>query len=196
MRSPPATRGRILAAAARVFARDGLGGATTREIAREAGVNEVTLFRHFKNKEGLLAAVVGQNFGKHGADTLTALPAYTDDLAVDLTAFAQYYHALLTSNLQLVRSMVGEIHHYVSHEREVLAAIFRPARAFLVGRLEIERAAGGLGIDAQPQLLADIFTSMIFTGVLRCSSPHFKRNYTPPAYLKGVVEFAMRALAR
>ena len=44
------TRGRLLEAAMQVFARDGLHKATTRVIAREAGVNEVTLFRHSKTR--------------------------------------------------------------------------------------------------------------------------------------------------
>src|SRR3954466_8351143 len=61
------TRERLLAAAARVYARVGLNGATTRGIAAEAGVNEVTLFRHFKSKDRLLAAVVGDNFGEKNA---------------------------------------------------------------------------------------------------------------------------------
>ncbi len=39
------TEQRILDAAMRVFGRDGVSGATTREIARVARVNEVTLFR-------------------------------------------------------------------------------------------------------------------------------------------------------
>jgi AcrR family transcriptional regulator len=45
------TKKRILAAAELVFSRDGFQGATTREIARQAGVNEVTLFRHFRTRE-------------------------------------------------------------------------------------------------------------------------------------------------
>lgn len=56
----PTTKDRIIEAALRAFARDGLQGATTRMIAQEAGVNEVTLFRHFQNKEGLLAAAMIQ----------------------------------------------------------------------------------------------------------------------------------------
>jgi AcrR family transcriptional regulator len=46
------TEEKILLAATRVFARQGVSGATTREIARRARVNEVTLFRHFKNSAG------------------------------------------------------------------------------------------------------------------------------------------------
>lgn len=50
----PSARERILQAAERVFAQYGPAGATTRRIAEEAGVNEVTLFRHFGSKEVLL----------------------------------------------------------------------------------------------------------------------------------------------
>lgn len=56
--SVDSTRERLLDAAADTFAKDGIRGATTREIARKARVNEVTLFRHFKSKEQLLRAVL------------------------------------------------------------------------------------------------------------------------------------------
>jgi len=45
---------KILDAALAILAREGYGGATTRKIAEEAGINEVTLFRKFKSKENLL----------------------------------------------------------------------------------------------------------------------------------------------
>ena len=52
------TRDRILDAALRSFARHGFTGATTKDIARKAKVNEVTLFRLFKSKKALFAAVL------------------------------------------------------------------------------------------------------------------------------------------
>lgn len=54
------TRRRILAAAAAEFVEKGYGGATTRGIADRAGVNEVTLFRHFGSKQELLKGVVAE----------------------------------------------------------------------------------------------------------------------------------------
>lgn len=48
------TRDRILAAASQLMAKKGYKGATTRKISQLAGVNEVTIFRHFKNKEAIL----------------------------------------------------------------------------------------------------------------------------------------------
>jgi AcrR family transcriptional regulator len=52
---------RILEAALKVFATEGYTGATTRKIAEEANVAEVTLFRKFKSKENLLKEVLINN---------------------------------------------------------------------------------------------------------------------------------------
>jgi AcrR family transcriptional regulator len=49
---------RIIQAALRVFGETGYLGATTRRIAQEAGVNEVTLFRLFGSKEELIQEAV------------------------------------------------------------------------------------------------------------------------------------------
>lgn len=53
------TRKGILEAARRVFAASGFAGATTRQVAAEAGVNVATLHYHFGSKEGLYDAVRG-----------------------------------------------------------------------------------------------------------------------------------------
>jgi len=52
------TRERIVEAAYRCFSQKGYLGATTREIARLAGISEVTLFRHFKSKRELFEEVL------------------------------------------------------------------------------------------------------------------------------------------
>jgi TetR/AcrR family transcriptional regulator len=55
------TEQRILDAALKVFASEGYTGATTRRIAEEANVAEVTLFRKFHSKENLLKEVLIKN---------------------------------------------------------------------------------------------------------------------------------------
>lgn len=47
-------RDRLLHAAAQAYSETGFRGTTTRRIAQLAGVNEITLFRHFGNKETLV----------------------------------------------------------------------------------------------------------------------------------------------
>ena len=78
------SRERILEAAARVYARHGFRGATTRRIAIEAGVNEVTLFRTFGSKSVLLEAVLTANTGAP-----PTLPGDPTDPAAELTEFIQ-----------------------------------------------------------------------------------------------------------
>lgn len=56
MKLPAADRKQaILTAAAPVFARLGRAGATTKEIAKAAGISEALLYRHFPGKEALYA---------------------------------------------------------------------------------------------------------------------------------------------
>ncbi|WP_457681768.1 TetR/AcrR family transcriptional regulator [Thermovibrio sp.] len=54
------TREKILQAAYKCFSEKGFLGATTKEIAREAGVSEITLFRHFKSKRELFEEVLNR----------------------------------------------------------------------------------------------------------------------------------------
>ncbi len=194
--SPAGTRQRLLDAAARVYGRDGLTGATTRAIADEAGVNEVTLFRHFQTKERLLAAVVGENFGTQPLAAQPPLPPSTGDLRADLLALAHRYETLLTANLPLVRAMIGEIHlHGREHEKHVFKGIFRPVKEALAQRLEAARAAGKLRSEFSGAMLADLFGGMLFMGVLRRSMRDAKPEYSAHAHLEAAVDLVVRGAA-
>ena len=50
----------ILKTAMKIIVREGYDGATTKLIADEAGINEVTLFRKFHSKENILQAIITQ----------------------------------------------------------------------------------------------------------------------------------------
>jgi AcrR family transcriptional regulator len=51
-------KGLIADVATRLFAHHGFAGVTTRQIAREAGVNEALLYQHFPNKEALYTEMI------------------------------------------------------------------------------------------------------------------------------------------
>lgn len=57
---PAKTRDKILNAALELFAEKGFSASTTKEIARRARVNEVTIFRQFRSKRALFSAVVAE----------------------------------------------------------------------------------------------------------------------------------------
>lgn len=194
---PSPARDRLLDAAARVFARDGLTGATTRAIAREASVNEVTLFRHFRSKERLIAAVVRRNFGDHPAGSaLAPRVAATADLRADLVSLADEYVEKLRENLPLVRAMLGEIHRHGSNERQVYRGLFQPLREAMVERFETAKKLGELQPAADSVMMSDLFTGMLFTDVLRRASPTFQRHFSSAAYRAMAVDLVVKGAAR
>ncbi|HET9798931.1 MAG TPA: helix-turn-helix domain-containing protein [Gemmatimonadaceae bacterium] len=98
------SRERILEAAARVYAKHGFRGATTRLIAAEAGVNEVTLFRTFGSKGALLEAVLEAN---DHCQQIRLLPDPPVDPEEELTAW-------VNDHLRRVRDMRPMLIHAIS----------------------------------------------------------------------------------
>ncbi len=82
MKTEPAKRRRdreasaraLLEAAIQVFAERGFDGATTREVAKRAGVSEALIQRYFEGKTGLLIAIM-ETFAAEGAvEGMAAFP--------------------------------------------------------------------------------------------------------------------------
>ena len=99
------SKDRILAAAARVYAEYGFRGSTTRRIATAAGVNEVTLFRHFKSKEALLAQALDPHYGGDGA----VLPDEPADPPREIHAWIVAHHRMLCDRRAMMRKALGEM---------------------------------------------------------------------------------------
>lgn len=101
------SRCRLIEAAARVYAACGFRGATTRRIAEEAGVNEVTLFRLFGSKAALLEeAVRHANTPDAGGSQLPEVPV---DPQAELTAWCAGHLSVLRERSALIRTSLGEI---------------------------------------------------------------------------------------
>lgn len=99
-------RERILEAAARVYAQHGFRGATTRLIAIEAGVNEVTLFRLFGSKAQLFDELLHQRL-RHAA--VSELPDEPVDPEREVTAWCQATLAQMRASRSMLRKMIGEM---------------------------------------------------------------------------------------
>jgi AcrR family transcriptional regulator len=58
---------KIIEAALELFTKDGFHATSTSKVAKQAGVSEGLIFRHFENKNGLLAAIAKMAEEKMGA---------------------------------------------------------------------------------------------------------------------------------
>jgi AcrR family transcriptional regulator len=98
------TEAQILASSASLFAKNGYNGVSTRDIAAEAGVNEVTIYRHYPRKRDLYVAVLDAELQqvKLRGDLLTRLAEAADARAVVSRSF-DLVSATLTNSPELLR---------------------------------------------------------------------------------------------
>ncbi|MBN1657860.1 MAG: TetR/AcrR family transcriptional regulator [Anaerolineae bacterium] len=156
------TRDRLLEAAARIFAEKGYARATTRALAEAAGVNEVTLFRHFGSKANLFAAVVDA-YAAPGLSASLGL-ALTGDLENDLTAMGSLVLHLLLERRESMRMMLCEAEHF-EEVRQVLAQNPRRLRQVLADYLRGQQAPGKvrpLHVEAAAQAFWGMFFAYSF----------------------------------
>jgi AcrR family transcriptional regulator len=112
------SRQKLLDAALRVFAESGFRGATTRRIAEEAGVNEVTLFRHFKSKTALINEAAQLYARRRSA---SALPEEPEDPLAEMSEWCASKLTFLRDTRGLIRKCMAEL-----DEHPQMASCMRP----------------------------------------------------------------------
>jgi len=107
-RSEGDTRASILAAARRIFARRGLVGASVREVAEAAQVNNAMIYYHFKDKEDLYRAVLSDSFS--ALSEIWNDPVFTGGATVrrKIERFIESYIRFQKGNEDLRRIMAME----------------------------------------------------------------------------------------
>jgi AcrR family transcriptional regulator len=128
-------RQRLVDAAFQLFSSQGVGATTTRQVADLAGVNEVTLFRQFGSKHGLLAAVMTE------AEVLTQPPA--DPVVAAETPVDQALRDFLAQCLEaldplseLVRSVIGEAGQFSAAHSQAMGQGLQTIRDYMAEYLE------------------------------------------------------------
>lgn len=184
-------REQLLQAAVKVYSQSGVRGATTRRIAQEAGVNEVTLFRHFGSKDALLQEALAQ---KARSLFEVRLPDHPVDPAAELLAFARAHHAALWHHRQLIRVAMGEL----AEHPEATQMACQPAaelevqlQAYL-STLRQRRLASG---DWDAEAAASLLLGTLFADVMgRDCMPQCYR-IDPDEAIASYVSLFLRAIA-
>ena len=163
--APPAdTRERILSAATELFARQGYGATTIRQVADRAGANSMLIYYYFGSKQELFHAAMGEP-ARRVREMLERAAAGSGEAAVTvrerLEGFAREYLAAALSNSPAVTAMVRSL---VGGDRE-LAEWIRPR---LAANLKILRGLIEEGVErgefrgVDPRLAAGSLMGMLF----------------------------------
>lgn len=103
---PMEIRDKLLDAAVRLYAEAGFRGTTTRRIAQEAGVKEITLFRHFGSKAALLQEAINRPIeAVFGAAPLPEVPG---DVQGELLEWARHQLRGMRERRRLMRTCMAE----------------------------------------------------------------------------------------
>ena len=142
-RSPEETRQRIIDAAAEVGSQVGFAKATTKAIAEAAGVNEVTLFRHFGTKENLFSAAVEQYGGPAMAPAIEA--QLTGDYRQDMMTLGNILMNVLLERGEMLRLLLCESAH-IPEVKTVLARNPRELRRMVARYLQSQMDKGTIEV--------------------------------------------------
>jgi AcrR family transcriptional regulator len=154
------TKQRIIQGAAQVFAQKGYEGATTRAIAQAAGVNEVTLFRHFGNKKNIFVAVIERFSALPGLQTAME-SQLTGDYQQDLTKLGTHFLAtMLKQRKPILMSLCTA--ERLPEIRDVVAQPPTEQQQMLSGYLRHQIARGAVRDLPSPELAAKLFFGMLF----------------------------------
>lgn len=131
------SREKIIRSALTLFLSQGVSQTTTRQIADLAGVNEVTLFRNFGNKYGLLQAVIqsAPTFRTLG-EALMAQTIATGDRHQALKTYASECLSALEQAPAFVRSLIGESDQFPAENRQALGQRIEEASRYVAQYLE------------------------------------------------------------
>lgn len=159
------TRERILDAAAGVLTDLGLARATTKEIARAAGISEAALYRHFSGKEELFVTVLKERLPGFGATVLDDPGRATErDVAANLAEVARaairFYRGAfpISASLFLERAL---LRRHRAAMREMGTGPHRPLEG-LAAYLRAEQARGRIAADVRPEVAANLLLGACF----------------------------------
>jgi AcrR family transcriptional regulator len=138
-RMAPSTRDALVAAAADLMDAGGLEAVTLREVGRRAGVSHNAPYKHFADKEALLAAVAARELDRRRAVMLDVLAATESPEAVLRAAMHGYVAWALAKPVRF-KLVYGPW----SKGSDELAAAAKASRGLLIGAVAAAQEAGAL----------------------------------------------------
>jgi AcrR family transcriptional regulator len=156
------TRQRLIDAALQLFSTQGITETTTRQIAELAQVNEVTLFRHFGNKQGLLLAAISESaVFKAFGESLREQASQSSSLYQALKDYASDRLQALEQVPELVLSVVGEARHYSNEHQQVIGEYLTQANQYVAEYIATVMEREQLQTNLSASQLASLLNSLL-----------------------------------
>ena len=166
-------REQIVRAALDIIGKDGIQGLTTSGIAKEVGISEANIYRHFKNKDAILTATVEDLEGTIS----NILKKVTTRKISPLDKLAQIFKLHLShiqENKGVPRLVFSSELHFRKDLREKLSSLIERYLKMLTGILDEGITDGSVKFSIDTKAMAGVFVGMIQLSALRWSLSDFK----------------------
>jgi AcrR family transcriptional regulator len=146
----------ILESALLVFTEKGFSAATTSEIAKQAGVAEGTIFRHFKTKKDILLAVLTpllrNMVGPHVVRSLQKIVDQNSDKPLNewLMMIMEDRYRLIQKNQKLLQFVLTEAQYHPELREVFVRDVVGKVRDFAMDMVKAKQASGELRADLDP----------------------------------------------
>lgn len=144
---------------------NGYGGSTTKLIAQNAGINEVTLFRKYGSKGELVEKAIAYDRSKIGDTDV----GYTGDLVADLNGIVRIYFSVSAHQSRLFPMIVAEMGRFP----ELRTAMRAPHSVIeLFGRIIAKYQQDGLLKGGDPiSLVTTLLGPIMVNTMLQAANP-------------------------
>jgi AcrR family transcriptional regulator len=157
---------RVFAATIDRLMAHGYGGATTRDIAVAAGINEVTLFRRYGSKAGLVEQAIATRL----ADTPLNGLVHTGNLETDLLAIVEAYLETNRTHGDIIPIMLIEMTRHADLRSSVAVPWRNLQRA--IGIIQRYQKDGLLRDEPPVSAIGSLLGPVMFGEMLRRASPN------------------------
>ena len=184
------TRQRLMNAALELFATQGVAETTTKQITELAQVNEVTLFRHFGNKHGLLLAVISDSaVFKDLGESLLKQANETESVYQALKEYAGDRLQALEQVPELLLSVVGEARQYPVENRIALGQGLTQANSYVAEYLATVMEREQLHSNLSAEKLASLLNSLLLGyAVIQFTSEFHQLWHDRDEFLENLLE--------
>ena len=183
-------RNALIQAGLELLSEGGASALDLRKVARRAGVSHAAPYRHFPDKQALIAAINEEGFHRLAERIRCTLREVSDDAFEQLHAIARAYVQFAQENPWLMREMFSGL----SIEREAFPSLYQASKTVFmlyVGVVQRGQERGSI-IEGDPGALAGVLWSLLH-GVAMLMIENQMRPYTDaPEGVENITRFSVQ----
>ncbi len=152
---------KIIESATKSFVHNGYTRSTTRQIAEDAGVTEITLFRHFGSKEKLFECVIDRFYQSIPDLTTLFSEQLSGSIDEDLVTISKILLSILVERREGLIMALNEANHF-SNAKEIFIKIPTKLHSYLQAYFQ-EKIEEETFLPNDPIMLSRIFWGLILS---------------------------------